>query len=170
MIAGIWRSDDLRGSPRWTSTLSSPHHACILANLPSCYHILLEGTFSEITFAFNWEPLIKSFLKKIGTKRTLPPQVVPFLFPLPLNDPPDIAITTKENAEECSSSLLDVWMRESEWLFIGWEEETAGLSMCHVSDPCASSPQPLDETIISWMVEIEWSYASLHASTMSVMW
>ena len=26
-----------------------------------------------ITFALNWEPLIKSFLKEIGTKRTLPP-------------------------------------------------------------------------------------------------
>ena len=35
--------------------------------------------------------------------------------------------------------------------------------MRHVSDPCASSPQPLDQTIIRWMVEMEWSCASLHA-------
>jgi len=28
--------------------------------------------------------------------------------------------------------------------------------MCHVSDLCASSPQPLDQTIIRWMVEMEW--------------
>lgn len=34
--------------------------------------------------------------------------------------------------------------------------------MCHVSDPCASSPQPLDQTVIRWMVEIEFSCASLH--------
>ena len=34
--------------------------------------------------------------------------------------------------------------------------------MCHVSDPCASSPQPLDQTVIRWMVEMEWSCASLH--------
>jgi hypothetical protein len=36
--------------------------------------------------------------------------------------------------------------------------------MCHVNDPCASSPWPLDQTIIRWMVEMEWSCASLHAS------
>jgi hypothetical protein len=35
--------------------------------------------------------------------------------------------------------------------------------MRHVSDPCASSPQPLDQTIIGWMVEMEWSCAFLHA-------
>ena len=35
--------------------------------------------------------------------------------------------------------------------------------MCHVSDPCASSPKPLDQTIIRWMMEMEWSCASLHA-------
>ena len=78
--------------------------------------------FGEITFALNWESLIKSFLKEIGTKRTLPPQVVSFPFPLPLDDPPDIGTATKENAEECSSSLFCVWMRGSEGLFIGWEE------------------------------------------------
>ena len=39
--------------------------------------------FGEITFALNWEPLIKSFLKEIGTKRTLPP---PGSF-LPLSSP-----------------------------------------------------------------------------------
>ena len=36
--------------------------------------------------------------------------------------------------------------------------------MCHVSDLCASSPWPLDQTVIRSMVEIEWSCASLHAS------
>ena len=35
--------------------------------------------------------------------------------------------------------------------------------MCHVSDPCASSSQPLDQTVIRWMIEMEWSCASLHA-------
>jgi len=35
--------------------------------------------------------------------------------------------------------------------------------MCHVSDPRASLPQPLDQIVIRWMVEMEWSCASLHA-------
>jgi hypothetical protein len=39
--------------------------------------------------------------------------------------------------------------------------------MRNVSNPRASSPQPLDQTIIGWMVEMEWSYASLHASLSS---
>ena len=34
--------------------------------------------------------------------------------------------------------------------------------MCHVSDPCAALPQPLDQIVIRWMVEIEFSCASLH--------
>ena len=73
MLTGIWRSDDLHLSPRWTSALNSPHHACIFVNLHSWYRILWGTLFGEITFALNWEPLIKSFLKEIGTKRTLPP-------------------------------------------------------------------------------------------------
>jgi hypothetical protein len=36
--------------------------------------------------------------------------------------------------------------------------------MCHVSDPCASSPWPLDQTVIRLMVEMGWSCTSLHAS------
>ena len=58
--------------------------------------------FGEITFALDWQPLIKSFLKEIGTKRTLPPNGSS----LPLDNPPDIGAATKENAEECSSFLL----------------------------------------------------------------
>jgi len=34
--------------------------------------------------------------------------------------------------------------------------------MCHVSDPCAALPQRLDQIVIRWMVEIEFSCASLH--------
>ena len=36
--------------------------------------------------------------------------------------------------------------------------------MCHVSDLCASSPWPLDQTIIRSMVKMGWSCTSLHAS------
>jgi hypothetical protein len=36
--------------------------------------------------------------------------------------------------------------------------------MFHISDPCASSPWPLDQTVIRPMVEMKWSCASLHAS------
>ena len=68
--------------------------------------------------------------------------VVPFPFPLSLDDPLEIDTAMKENTEECS--------------------------MCHVNDPCASSPQLLDQIDIRWMVEMEWSCASLHTSTMSV--
>ena len=61
-------------------------------------------------------------------------KVAPFPFPLPLDDPLDIDTATKENAEECSSSLLCVWIRGSEWLFIGWEEEWRPLNV-----PCQRS-------------------------------
>ena len=73
MLAYISRNDDLHLFPWWTSALDSPHHACILATLLSVYRILSGCLFGEITFALNWEPLIKSFLKELGTKRTLPP-------------------------------------------------------------------------------------------------
>ena len=73
MLVGIWRNDDLHLFPWWTSALGSPHHACILATLLSFHRILSVVSVLWITFALNWEPLIKSFLKEIGTKRTLPP-------------------------------------------------------------------------------------------------
>ena len=47
------------------------------------------------------------------------------------------------------------------------EVDISNNAMCHVSDPCASSPQPLDQTVIRWMVEIELSCASLHVVRVS---
>ena len=85
--------------------------------------------FGEITFALDWESLIKSFLKEIGTKRTLPPPGSSLPISSPSRRPLDIGTATKDNTEECSSSLLCVWMRESEGLFIGWEEEWRPLNM-----------------------------------------
>ena len=72
--------------------------------------------------------------KKSGPRGPSHPQIVSFPFPLSLDDPSDIGTATKANAEECSSSLLFVWMRGSEWLFIGWEEEWRPLNV-----PCQRS-------------------------------
>jgi hypothetical protein len=129
MLAGIWRNDDLHLFPWWTSALGSPHHACILATLLSFHYILSVMPLWWNHFCSQLETSHKKLPKKIWTKRTLPTPDSSLPFPLRLDDPLDIGTATKENIEESSSSLLCVWMRGSEWLFIGWEEEWRPLNM-----------------------------------------
>ena len=117
MLVGIWRNDDLHLFPRWTSTLAV---LTMQAFWPLFFPFIVSSKwclFGEITFALNWEPLIKSFLKEIGTKRTLSHNGSSLpLSSLSLDDPPDIGTATKK----CWGVFffLVVCVNEREWVVI----------------------------------------------------
>ena len=72
MLAGIWRNVGLHLFPRWTSTLDSPHHACILATVLSVHRILSVVPLWWNHFCSQLGTSHKELPKKIRTKRTLP--------------------------------------------------------------------------------------------------
>ena len=134
MLVGIWRNDDLHLFPRWASALGSPHHACILATLLSFHRILSVVSLWWNHFCLNWEPLIKSFLKEIGTKRTLPPPGSSLPLSSPSRRPSRHWYCNKRKCWGVFFFLV-VCVNEREWgLFIGWEEEWRALNV-----PCQRS-------------------------------